>query len=291
MRVGDQEVRIPTSMVGNYPNPRRWDAGPDGSGRGPGPTGIVQPGGLPGRHGRAGLRPGDAGLDIITDGRLHGDNYADQAALLLLPRLGYDLKGGYLGFPIYSRLHAAPRPRDQAARRDHGGAGPGAEAGDRQADQGAVHRHPGARPGTNDLHYDDPRDRRWPSPPRSTRTSSRSTRWASTSSSSTSSPGPTSTRTGRSRRSTAPSRASSTRRSSCTSLGQLGRTPANMPDDTAQAGRSSTSPSAGARPRGHRDGVPNPTRRTSTSSTWRTAGAAPTTCWLDVLKNHPLPET
>jgi 5-methyltetrahydropteroyltriglutamate--homocysteine methyltransferase len=47
-----------------------------------------------------------AGLDIITDGRLHGDNYADQAVYYYLKRLGYDLKGGHLGFPIYSRLHS-----------------------------------------------------------------------------------------------------------------------------------------------------------------------------------------
>ena len=47
-----------------------------------------------------------AGLDIITDGRLHGDNYAEQAVYYYYKRLGYDLKGGYLGFPIYSRLHA-----------------------------------------------------------------------------------------------------------------------------------------------------------------------------------------
>ncbi len=47
-----------------------------------------------------------AGLDIITDGRLHADNYGDQALYYYYVRLGYDLKGGYLGFPIYSRLHA-----------------------------------------------------------------------------------------------------------------------------------------------------------------------------------------
>jgi 5-methyltetrahydropteroyltriglutamate--homocysteine methyltransferase len=37
---------------------------------------------------------------------LHGDNYADQAVYYYLKRLGYDLKGGHLGFPIYSRLHS-----------------------------------------------------------------------------------------------------------------------------------------------------------------------------------------
>ncbi|HET7638359.1 MAG TPA: cobalamin-independent methionine synthase II family protein, partial [Ktedonobacteraceae bacterium] len=47
-----------------------------------------------------------AGLDIISDGRLHADNYGDQALYYYYKRLGYDLKGGYLGFPIYSRLHA-----------------------------------------------------------------------------------------------------------------------------------------------------------------------------------------
>ncbi|MGR9051832.1 MAG: cobalamin-independent methionine synthase II family protein, partial [Gammaproteobacteria bacterium] len=48
----------------------------------------------------------NAGLDIIADGRVHGDNYADQALYYYFKRLGYNLKGGNLGFPIYSRLHA-----------------------------------------------------------------------------------------------------------------------------------------------------------------------------------------
>src|SRR5258706_6558494 len=47
-----------------------------------------------------------AGLDIIAEGRLHGDNCADQAVYYYMRRLGYGLKGGRLGFPIYSRLHA-----------------------------------------------------------------------------------------------------------------------------------------------------------------------------------------
>ena len=107
MKIGNQEVLIPTSMVGNYPNPRWWDA-------------------TFARHFTGDQQPPDsmwqealddamsaivadqeaAGLDIITDGRLHGDNYADQAVYYYLKRLGYDLKGGHLGFPIYSRLHA-----------------------------------------------------------------------------------------------------------------------------------------------------------------------------------------
>ena len=33
-----------------------------------------------------------AGLDIISDGRVQGDNYADQALYYYYKRLGYELK-------------------------------------------------------------------------------------------------------------------------------------------------------------------------------------------------------
>jgi len=118
MKIRGQEVLIPTSMVGNYPNPRWWDA-------------------EFARHFTGDREPPDsirrealedviaaiardqecAGLDIIADGRVHGDNYADQALYYYFRRLGYNLKGGHLGFPIYSRLHAATL--DQEIRR-HG---------------------------------------------------------------------------------------------------------------------------------------------------------------------------
>lgn len=108
MKIGSQDVLIPTSMVGNYPNPRWWDA-------------------TFARHFTGDQQPPDAmwqealedvvgamvrdqelaGLDIISDGRIHGDNYADQALYYYLHRLGFDTKGGQLGFPIYSRLHSA----------------------------------------------------------------------------------------------------------------------------------------------------------------------------------------
>lgn len=101
------KVLIPTSMVGNYPNPRWWDASfaryfngdqdpPDAMAREAledAMAAIVQD-------------QVNAGLDIIADGRLQGDNYADVAVYYYLKRLGYDLSGGHLGFPIYSRLHA-----------------------------------------------------------------------------------------------------------------------------------------------------------------------------------------
>lgn len=107
MKIGDKEITIPTSMVGNYPNPRWWDATFARSF-----TGDQQP---PDAMWQEALDDATAaivadqeaaGLDIISDGRLHGDNYADQALYYYLKRLGYDLKGGHLGFPIYSRLHA-----------------------------------------------------------------------------------------------------------------------------------------------------------------------------------------
>jgi 5-methyltetrahydropteroyltriglutamate--homocysteine methyltransferase len=98
---------IPASMVGNYPNPRWWDANyaryfncdqqpPDSMLREAledATAAIVKDQEI-------------AGLDIISDGRLQGDNYADTAVYHYLRRLGYDLSGGYFGFPIYSRLHS-----------------------------------------------------------------------------------------------------------------------------------------------------------------------------------------
>ena len=105
--MAESNVLIPTSMVGNYPNPRWWDASYARYF-----TGDQQP---PDSMSREALEDTmaaiahdqmHAGLDIIADGRVHGDNYADTAVYHYLRCLGYDLSGGYLGFPIYSRLHA-----------------------------------------------------------------------------------------------------------------------------------------------------------------------------------------
>lgn len=100
-------ILIPTSMVGNYPNPRWWDASFSRYFKG-----EQQP---PDAMTREALEDAtasivtdqvNAGLDIISDGRLHGDNYADAAVYYYFNRLGYDLAGSQLGFPIYSRLHS-----------------------------------------------------------------------------------------------------------------------------------------------------------------------------------------
>src|SRR5437588_770712 len=108
MLIRGQEIMLPTSMVGNYPNPRWWDANfarfftgdqhtPD----------SLEREALEDVISALAHDQESAGLDIITDGRVQGDNYADQAVYYYYKRMGYDLKGGYLGFPIYSRLHAA----------------------------------------------------------------------------------------------------------------------------------------------------------------------------------------
>lgn len=107
MKLNGIEVLIPTSMVGNYPNPRWWDAtfSRHFTGDQQPPDAMWQEA-LEDVVGAMVRDQEQAGLDIISDGRVHGDNYADQAVYYYMRRLGYDLKGGHLGFPIYSRLHS-----------------------------------------------------------------------------------------------------------------------------------------------------------------------------------------
>jgi 5-methyltetrahydropteroyltriglutamate--homocysteine methyltransferase len=94
-------------MVGNYPNPRWWDAhfARHFSGEMQPPDSLMREA-L--EDAMAGLVADQeaAGLDIIADGRIQADNYADQVVYYYQKRLGYELHGGQLGFPIYSRLHA-----------------------------------------------------------------------------------------------------------------------------------------------------------------------------------------
>ncbi len=113
MQIRGKDVLLPTSMVGNYPNPRWWDASFVRSFTGDQePPDSFAREALEDAVGAIALDQENAGLDIISDGRLHGDNYAEQALYYYFKRLGYDLKGGFLGFPIYSRLHAATTTRE-----------------------------------------------------------------------------------------------------------------------------------------------------------------------------------
>ena len=108
MRIRDQEITLPTSMVGNYPNPRWWDANFARFFTGDqNPPDSLEQEALEDVIASLVHDQEMARLDIISDGRVQGDNYADQALYYYYKRLGYDLRGGYLGFPIYSRLHAA----------------------------------------------------------------------------------------------------------------------------------------------------------------------------------------
>ena len=222
-----------------------------------------------------------AGLDIITDGRLHGDNYADQAVYYYLKRLGYDLKGGHLGFPIYSRLHAATlTPRSSGAapswsrRRGPSGAPPTSPSRSSTPASRCSRRHqrpplcvqPRARHG--------PRRGHEPGRPRARRHGRRLH--------------PV-------RRVTWPyfyedwaieafnrvvEGVENAKVIVHVCWGNWGGTPAYSPTRPPRPARSSTSPSARARRRPPpRRSCPSRTRPTSTSSTSSPAAAAPTTSW------------
>ena len=161
MKIQGKDILIPTSMVGNYPNPRWWEAD-----YGRSFTGDQEP---PDSMNFEALEDAMAaivkdqeiaGLDIITDGRLHGDNYADQAVYHYLRRLGYDMKGGYLGFPIYSRLHAGTIT--QEIKRRGAIMVEQAKALKRATDKPTKVQYTGIQvlaQVTNDLHYESSRDR------------------------------------------------------------------------------------------------------------------------------------
>jgi 5-methyltetrahydropteroyltriglutamate--homocysteine methyltransferase len=161
MQIRGQEVLLPTSMVGNYPNPRWWDAHCVRDW-----TGDQEP---PDSFNAEALQDATAalvadqelaGLDVITDGRLHGDNYADQAVYYYFRRMGYDLKGGHLGFPIYSRLHAGTVT--QEIKRRGAIMVEQAKALTRATDKPTKVQYTGVQvlgQCTNDLFYDDPAER------------------------------------------------------------------------------------------------------------------------------------
>jgi methionine synthase II (cobalamin-independent) len=161
MRVGDKEILIPTSMVGNYPNPRWFDSGPvrEWNGDQLSPDSYIYEAFQDAMRAVVGDQE-DAGLDIITDARLQGDNYAEQAVYYYYRRLGYDLHGGHLGFPIYSRLHSATATRE--IRRYGALMVEQAKALKRATKKPTKVQYTGPQvlaQATNDLFYDNPRDR------------------------------------------------------------------------------------------------------------------------------------
>ena len=161
MKIRDQEILIPTSMVGNYPNPRWWDASVARAFTGdPEPPDALVREALEDAVAAIAKDQENAGLDIISDGRVHGDNYADQALYYYYRRLGYNLKGGYLGFPIYSRLHAGTL--DQAVKRHGSIMVEQARALKRATKKPTKIQYTGIQvlaQATNDLHYPSSRER------------------------------------------------------------------------------------------------------------------------------------
>ncbi len=107
MQIRSQDILIPTSMVGNYPNPRWWDASFARHFRGDRePPDSISCEALEDAIAAVAGDQERAGLDIISDGRIQGDNYGD-ILYYYFRNMGYSLRGGALGFPIYSRLHSA----------------------------------------------------------------------------------------------------------------------------------------------------------------------------------------
>ena len=107
MRVGTQDVLLPTTMVGNYPNPRWYD----GQAFARYPLGeyvydAVSREALEDAVGAIVHDQEAAGIDVISDGRVYGgDSPYGQILYHYVERMsGYKLSGPPIGLPIYSTL-------------------------------------------------------------------------------------------------------------------------------------------------------------------------------------------
>ena len=107
MLIGQEEILLPTTMVGNYPNPRWYD----GYAYSKLPPGALVYDSLTREAYEdavlAVVHDQElAGLDIISDGRVHGgDSPYAQVVYHYYERLrGYEIDGPQLGLPIYSTL-------------------------------------------------------------------------------------------------------------------------------------------------------------------------------------------
>lgn len=109
MRVGNQDILLPTTMVGNYPNPRWYDGSPYS--RLPAGSLVYDSITREAYEDAVLCLVHDqevAGLDIISDGRVHGgDSPYGQVLYHYVERLrGYELEGPQIALPIYSTLYA-----------------------------------------------------------------------------------------------------------------------------------------------------------------------------------------
>jgi methionine synthase II (cobalamin-independent) len=109
MRIGSTDVLLPTSMVGNYPNPRWYD----GQAFAKYPKGEF----IYDAISREALEDAvlaivhdqeSAGLDVISDGRVYGGEppYAGIVYHYYERMTGFKMSGGNIGLPIYSTLYS-----------------------------------------------------------------------------------------------------------------------------------------------------------------------------------------
>ena len=109
MRIGSKDILLPTTMVGNYPNPRWYD----GRAFAAYPKGefVYDSVSREAFEDAVGAIVHDqevAGFDIISDGKVYGgDSPYGQIVYHYMERLsGYKLSGPPIGLPIYSTLFA-----------------------------------------------------------------------------------------------------------------------------------------------------------------------------------------
>ena len=107
MRVGSQDILLPTTMVGNYPNPRWYD----GHAFAKFPLGefvfdAISREAFEDAVGAIVHDQEAAGLDIIADGRVYGGDtpYGTILYHYVERMTGYKLSGPAIGLPIYSTL-------------------------------------------------------------------------------------------------------------------------------------------------------------------------------------------
>src|SRR3989441_10846554 len=102
MKIRDQEITLPTSMVGNYPNPRWWDANFARFFTGDQhPPDSLEREALEDVISALAHDQETAGLDIISYGGVEGENYARNALFYYYKSLGDEPDRGYLGCSIF----------------------------------------------------------------------------------------------------------------------------------------------------------------------------------------------
>jgi methionine synthase II (cobalamin-independent) len=109
MLVGTQDVLLPTTMVGNYPNPRWYDGQPYAVyPKGEFVYDAISREALEDAVGAIVHDQEAAGIDVISDGKVYGgDSPYGQILYHYVERMsGYKLSGPPIGLPIYSTLYA-----------------------------------------------------------------------------------------------------------------------------------------------------------------------------------------